>query len=174
MSVIQFTVSCPCSYSLNYLVYRSFARDVERPSDSKLSVTDRFKPSAYSTTNTNSSSCSSRKYCDKKYRSNLLNKMSQQHKCSKRQKYWSFEIPMRLPTEVTIIRTWRTPKFYGNKQIYSQCTRHCKGHSMKQLSMLLYTNWSTHSVPEGVRAIAWHHYSCYFIQTEVLTMYRRV
>jgi hypothetical protein len=80
MSVIQFTVSCPCSYSLNYLVYRSFARDVERPSDSKLSVTDRFKPSAYSTTNTNSSSCSSRKYCDKKYRSNSLNSMSQQRK----------------------------------------------------------------------------------------------
>jgi len=37
---------------------------------------------------------------------------------------------------------------------YSQCTGGCKGHSMTPLSMLHYTYRSTHSVPEGVMALA--------------------
>jgi len=35
---------------------------------------------------------------------------------------------------------------------------------MTALGILHYTNWRTHMVPEGVRAKAWHHYACYFIQ----------
>jgi len=43
-----------CFTAEHYLVYRLFAIDVDRQSDCYLSVTDRSKPSADSTTNTNS------------------------------------------------------------------------------------------------------------------------
>ena len=110
-----------------------------------LSVTDRSKPSADSTTNTNCRTCFSHQYCDITYRRNVLNKMSDQDNCSVRQKYWSFGMPLRAPAKGTSSQALPLPKLSTYKLKYSKCTGDCKGHSMTPVNLEL----KSHRILQG-------------------------
>ena len=85
-----------------------------------------------------------RQYCDKTYRNNSLNKISQQHKRSVRQKYWSFEMPLTVPAKITNSQASRIPTLCGNNLKCSQYAGRCKGHSVSPLSLEPKVTWISH------------------------------
>ena len=82
-------------------------------------------------TNSNCSTCSSWQYCDKAYKTNSMNKMSQQHDTSLRLQSWRFEIPLRAPVEATNSQAWPIPKLNADKLKYWKV----KVHSFTPLSI---------------------------------------